>query len=67
MKQPGLTHLALRVDDLVETIAKLEPLGATILEHTRIYDEKYASDIVYMTDPDGTRLDVIQVPIDLTR
>ncbi len=67
MNQPGLTHLALRVDNLEETIAKLEPLGATLLEHTRIYDEKYDSHIVYMTDPDGTRLEVVQVPNDPTR
>jgi predicted enzyme related to lactoylglutathione lyase len=67
MNQPGLTHLALRVDDLDETITKLTPLGGTILEHTRIYDEKFDSHIVYITDPDGTRLEVIQVPNDPTR
>jgi len=67
MNQPGLTHLALRVDDLDETIAKLTPLGATILEHTRIYDEKFESHIIYITDPDGTRLEIIEVPNDPTR
>lgn len=67
MNQPGLTHLAVRVDDLDETIEKLTPLGATVLEHTRIYDERFESHIVYMTDPDGTRLEVIQVPSDPTR
>jgi catechol 2,3-dioxygenase-like lactoylglutathione lyase family enzyme len=67
MNQPGLTHLAVRVESLDEAIAKLVPLGATVLEHTRIYDEHFGAEIVYMTDPDGTRLEVVQTPNDPTR
>ena len=74
-----LMHLGICVRDLERSIrfyrdglgfeeaGGLEPLGTTILEHTRIHDEEYDSHIVYITDPDGTRLEVIQVPNDPTR
>ena len=67
MNQPGLTHFAIRVDDLDETVSDLVRLGGTALSHTRIHEESFDSHIVYVTDPDGTRLEVIQTPNDPTR
>lgn len=67
MNQPGLTHFTLRVDDLDEAIAKLEPLGAIVLPHTRVHDPTFGSDIVYVTDPDGTRLELVRTDEDPTR
>jgi predicted enzyme related to lactoylglutathione lyase len=67
MNQPGLTHFTLRVDDLDEAIAKLTTLGAKVLEHTRVHDPTFGSDIVYVTDPDGTRLELIRTDQDPTR
>ncbi len=67
MNQLGLTHFAVRVDDLDETIAKLLPLGAHVLEHTRVYDSTFDAHLVYITDPDGIRLELIQTENDPTR
>ena len=67
MNQPGLTHFAIRVDSLDDTIAKLRPLGATVLEHIRVRNEEFDADIIYLTDPDGTRIECVQTPNDPTR
>ena len=67
MNQLGLTHMAVRVENLDDAIAKLSALGGTALEHTRIREEEYDAEIIYLTDPDGTRLELIQTPNDPTR
>jgi len=67
MNQPGLTHLAFRVESLDDAIARLEPLGASVLKHTRVHDDNYDADIIYLTDPDGTRLELVQTQNDPTR
>ena len=67
MNQPGLTHFAIRVDDLDETLAEIERYGGTVLHHTRVFEPSFESHLVYATDPDGTRIEVIQTPNDPTR
>jgi len=67
MNQPGLTHFAIRVDDLDETLRAIERLGGTVRRHTRVYEENFQSHLAYATDPDGTRIEVIQTPTDPTR
>jgi lactoylglutathione lyase len=67
MNQPGLTHLAFRVESIDDAISLLEPLGAGILTHTRVHDDVYDADIIYLTDPDGTRLELVQTKNDPTR
>ncbi len=67
MNQLGLTHMAVRVENLDDAIAKLAALGGTALEQTRIRDPKYDAEIIYLTDPDGTRLELIETPNDPTR
>lgn len=67
MNQPGLTHFAIRVDDLDETLHEIERLGGTVRRHTRVYEENFQSHLAYATDPDGTRIEVIQTPTDPTR
>jgi catechol 2,3-dioxygenase-like lactoylglutathione lyase family enzyme len=67
MNQRGLTHFAIRVDSVDETIATLRPLGARILEHTRVRNDEFDAEIIYVTDPDGTRIECVQTPNDPTR
>jgi len=67
MNQPGLTHFAVRVSDLEETIAKLRSLGGDVLEKSRVYNPDFDAHLVYATDPDGTRLELVQTPKDPTR
>ena len=67
MNQPGLTHFAIRVSDLDGTIEKLVGLGGHVLEGTRIHNDTFGADLLYVTDPDGTRLELVEVPEDPTR
>ncbi|MEE2677209.1 MAG: VOC family protein [Myxococcota bacterium] len=67
MNQPGLTHFAVRVDRLDEALARLVPLGGVVLEHTRVRAEEFDAEVVYVTDPDGTRIELVQTPHDPTR
>ncbi len=67
MNQPGLTHFAIRVHDLDQTIARLEHLDGVALKQTRVTNPDYGSELLYVTDPDGTRLELIQVEQDPTR
>jgi catechol 2,3-dioxygenase-like lactoylglutathione lyase family enzyme len=59
MNALGLTHLSLRVDDLVATIEALERAGARILHATRTWNAELASGAVFALDPDGTRIELI--------
>jgi glyoxylase I family protein len=67
MNQPGLTHFALRVDSLDETIARVKDFGGTVLAESRVHNEDFDSHLVYVTDPDGTRIELVQTPKDPTR
>jgi len=67
MNQPGLTHFAIRVSDLDAAIEKLESLGGQALLGTRIYNPDFDAHLLYVTDPDGTRLELVQTPKDPTR
>ena len=67
MNQPGLTHFAVRVSDLVGVLEELVALGGHVLEGTRVYNADYDCHLVYATDPDGTRLELAQTPKDPTR
>ncbi|MFK7894663.1 MAG: VOC family protein [Myxococcota bacterium] len=67
MNQPGLTHFALRVHDLDEVIEKLLSLGGRVIEGTRVTNREFQADLLYMTDPDGTRLELVETPEDPTR
>lgn len=64
MNQLGLTHVALRVDDVDATIAALVRAGATWLEGTTIDNPEFQARAAMLVDPDGTRLELIQAPLD---
>lgn len=67
MNQLGLTHFAIRVADLDQAIAEIERHGGALIEGTRIRNDEYGSDLCYVTDPDGVRLELVQVEVDPTR
>jgi lactoylglutathione lyase len=64
MNQLGLTHMAIRVDDLDATIAALRRAGATPIEGTVIDNPEFQARAAMVVDPDGTRLELIQAPGD---
>lgn len=64
MNQLGLTHLSLRVDNLVTTLAELQKAGVRILERTRIDIPAFEAAAVFIVDPDGTLIELVQAPGD---
>ena len=60
--QLGLTHLAFEVDDLAETSARLEALGATILESTRcaVAGGPAVVHLLIVADRDGNRYELME-------
>jgi len=64
MNQLGLTHLSLRVDDLVGLLASLRAAGVRILDRTRIDIPAFEAGAVFVTDPDGTLIELVQAPGD---
>jgi catechol 2,3-dioxygenase-like lactoylglutathione lyase family enzyme len=55
----GLTHLSLYVDDLEAAITHLVACGGTLLEETR---QSPGIDLVFLADPDGVRVELMQLP-----
>jgi len=64
MNARGLTHLSLRVDDLARTLEHLRAAGVTILEASRIDIPAFEAAAVFICDPDGTRIELVQAPGD---
>lgn len=64
MNSIGLTHFALRVDDIDAAIARAEAHGGRCLPatRTRANTDGFQSDIVYVLDPDGVRVELLWMP-----
>ena len=60
----GLAHIALRVDDVESTLARVQQAGGGVLEASRFRSEEHASEVVFVTDPDGTYVEIIRAPGD---
>lgn len=64
MNARGLTHLSLRVDDLDATVRDLERAGASVVRASRIDIPGFDVAAVFLTDPDGTLIELVQSPGD---
>jgi catechol 2,3-dioxygenase-like lactoylglutathione lyase family enzyme len=64
MNRPGLTHLSFRVDDLDASLASLAAVGVAVREQTRVGVAAMRAHAVFVTDPDGTRIELVQAPGD---
>ena len=64
MNARGLTHVSLRTDDLDADIAALRGLGGSVLEETRIENPAFSARCIFVTDPDGTRIELVERPGD---
>jgi lactoylglutathione lyase len=60
----GLTHLSFRVDDLDSAQATLIELGGSVIEGTLTEMSFGPATLrfVYLTDPDGTRVELMEIP-----
>jgi catechol 2,3-dioxygenase-like lactoylglutathione lyase family enzyme len=56
----GLTHLSFRVADLELVAAAVETAGGRILKTSRIDNSRFGMSAVFVTDPDGLRIELLQ-------
>ncbi len=56
--------MGIRVDDLEKTLEQVEALGGTILN--RFPNPDYDSEVAGVLDPDGARMELLQMPGDPT-
>ena len=61
MNQYGLTHLAFYVDDIDEVAATVIASGGRAYPHTRSKFNN-GTEIMYCTDPDGVRVELMRAP-----
>ncbi|MEX2207196.1 MAG: VOC family protein [Myxococcota bacterium] len=64
MNEAGMVALMLRVDDLDETLETLRAAGVRVLDETRVDHPAYGSKLVFVTDPDGLLVELIEIPGD---
>jgi catechol 2,3-dioxygenase-like lactoylglutathione lyase family enzyme len=60
----GLTHLSLRAEDLDAILSELEGAGVDVREQTRIDVPEANAKAVFISDPDGTLIELVQQPGD---
>lgn len=64
MNEPGMAAIMLRVDDLDATLAKMREAGVHVLDSTLTDYPAYGSRLVFVTDPDGTMIELVEIPGD---
>ena len=64
MNALGLTHLSLRVAGLDSVIDALRASGAHVIEASRIDITDRGTSAIFVTDPDGTRIELVDAPGD---
>lgn len=60
--QYGLTHLAFYVDSVDEWAGRVAGSGGHVFAHTRATFRDNGTTMMYCTDPDGTRVELMQAP-----
>lgn len=60
--QLGLTHVSFVVEDLDAAEKHLVDCGGTVLENTRFADDPDVVQIIFLADPDGTRVELLRYP-----
>ena len=66
MNRRGLTHIALRVEGLPEILDELEAAGFDIMKESLVEQPELGVGVVYVLDPDGVRVELIDLPGDPT-
>jgi glyoxylase I family protein len=70
MNERGITHLSFRVEDVDGLTDAVVAAGGTLLEQTRTVlgdaTDAAAPRFIYLTDPDGTRIELMQNVPDLS-
>jgi catechol 2,3-dioxygenase-like lactoylglutathione lyase family enzyme len=63
VNQLGLTHLSFRVSDVAATLTRVVELGGAVVESSRTTIDMggHALEFVYCTDPDGVRVELMDL------
>lgn len=64
MNETGMAALMLRVDQLDAMVQKIRAAGFRVLDETRIEHPAYDSKLLFVCDPDGTLIELIEIPGD---
>lgn len=64
MNELGMAAIMLRVDDLDATLAKMREASVEVLDATRTDYPEYGSRLVFVTDPDGLMIELVEIPGD---
>ncbi|MGH7896761.1 MAG: VOC family protein [Candidatus Binatia bacterium] len=64
MNDLGFTHLSIRVSALAELERRLREAGVTIVDSTRIDIPAFEAAAVFVKDPDGLPIELVQAPGD---
>lgn len=64
MNRLGFTHLSLRVEDLDALLDPIVKAGGTPLVNSRVDNEAWGTKALFVTDPDGLRIELLQAPGD---
>jgi predicted enzyme related to lactoylglutathione lyase len=63
----GLSHFGIRVSDMDEALERVRRFGGSTPEGHRHKNEQYGSEVARVLDPDGVRMELLQMPGDVTR
>lgn len=61
----GWGHIGIRVDDVEQTAEELVALGGRVVESSRYGNAELGSKVLYVADPNGALIELIQMPGDL--
>jgi len=67
VNQPGLTHLSFRVANLADAMRAVRAHGGRVLESSRVDNPRFRTAAVFVTDPDGLRIELLETPGDPDR
>lgn len=67
MNRVGLTHFSFNVDNVGEVCREVEAAGGRILSQTQIGEFSGTSSVIFVTDPDGCLIELVQSPADPKR
>ena len=57
----GWSHIGVRVEDVEKVAGALCALGGQVIEASRYQHPELGSDVVFVADPDGARVELIQL------
>jgi len=64
LNETGMNALMLRVEGLDALVEKIRAAGCRVLDDTRIEHPAYGSKLLFVCDPDGTLVELIEIPGD---